>query len=388
MKKVLTLCSALVIPILYASDAHAEVTLYGKIETAVHIEKQRGGDTLVNMDDQGSRVGLNIVEDLTGKWKVKGYLEIGFNSDNGTYNQTTGNKPGTTLFGRRSILAVANEDYDELGMGRMGSVRSTISPYSLVMAWIDPMETAYGDIASIGNVWGNDPRSNNCVTYVTPRINGFKLGATWSFATTDDDNHPAHENNRMLSLGGNWQNKIFGVYAGFTNMWWGHDNGKSTDWVDNGKKYTRANSQAYTLGATWKATDALKLYIGGQYMKNWRNASGWNLDSIKTTVDGVAYTDADRKYGIDAWNTIIGFRYHPDAHWRFVLDYVSLFGHHKMADSQKLKASRQNINGAIEYKITKRTMAYIHSSYSIGRKQLNTPKVNTWVSHVGLQHWF
>jgi len=59
-----------------------------------------------------------------------------------------------------------------------------------------------------------------------------------------------------------------------------------------------------------------------------------------------------------------------------------------MADSQKLKASRQNINGAIEYKITKRTMAYIHSSYSIGRKQLNTPKVNTWVSHVGLQHWF
>lgn len=123
-------------------------------------------------------------------------------------------------------------------------------------------------------------------------------------------------------------------------------------------------------------------------MKNWRNASGWNLDSIKTTVDGVAYTDADRKYGIDAWNTIIGFRYHPDAHWRFVLDYVSLFGHHKMADSQKLKASRQNINGAIEYKITKRTMAYIHSSYSIGRKQLNTPKVNTWVSHVGLQHWF
>ena len=64
MKKVLTLCSALVIPILYASDAHAEVTLYGKIETAVHIEKQRGGDTLVNMDDQGSRVGLNIVEDL------------------------------------------------------------------------------------------------------------------------------------------------------------------------------------------------------------------------------------------------------------------------------------------------------------------------------------
>ena len=39
MKKVLTLCSALVIPILYASDAHAEVTLYGKIETAVHIEK-------------------------------------------------------------------------------------------------------------------------------------------------------------------------------------------------------------------------------------------------------------------------------------------------------------------------------------------------------------
>lgn len=63
-------------------------------------EKQRGGDTLVNMDDQGSRVGLNIVEDLTGKWKVKGYLEIGFNSDNGTYNQTTGNKPGTTLAGR------------------------------------------------------------------------------------------------------------------------------------------------------------------------------------------------------------------------------------------------------------------------------------------------
>ena len=43
---------------------------------------------------------------------------------------------------------------------------------------------------------------------------------------------------------------------------------------------------------------------------------------------------------------------------------------------------------AAEYKFSKTTQAYITLSRSWGRELLDTDAANTWISHIGLQHWF
>lgn len=162
--KPLHLAVAAVLTAAAVATQATSVSVYGKLDTALHIQKDRGQSAQLTMMNEGSRFGFNIKEELTSDVTIKGYLENGFASDTGALSATGGGNVGATLFDRRSILAVSSKTYGELGFGRMGSVRSTISPYSLAMGWLDPMETAYGDIASISNMFGNDPRGNNTMT--------------------------------------------------------------------------------------------------------------------------------------------------------------------------------------------------------------------------------
>ena len=141
------------------SSFAASVDVYGKVDTALHIQKNRGESAQLTMQDEASRFGFRIAEKLTDDVTIKGYLENGFASDTGAFSNVGGGNVGSTLFDRRSILAVASKTYGELGFGRLGSVRSTISPYSLAMGFLDPFETGYGDIASISNVFGKDRKS-------------------------------------------------------------------------------------------------------------------------------------------------------------------------------------------------------------------------------------
>ncbi len=357
----------------------ASVTIYGKLDTALHIQKNRGQNAQLTMMNEGSRFGFNIREDLTDDVAIKGYLENGFDSDTGALTGTGGGNTGTTLFDRRSILAVSSKTYGELGFGRMGSVRSTISPYSLAMGWLDPMETAYGDIASISNMFGNDPRGNNTLTWVSPRWAGFKVGLTGSLATTDNESEHASRNNRLVSAAGNYENGGFGIYGGATRIFYGFDP-EATSTADAGKKYERKDAEAYLLGVAWKATDSLKLFAAGQYQKNWRSVAGWNIDK--------AVAATDREHGIDGWSALTGLQFWPAAQLRLIADVAYFDGEHKMSDGAKLKAKRTVVNTAAEYKFSKKTMAYVTLSRSWGREALDTDAANTWISHIGLQHWF
>ncbi len=358
----------------------ASVTVYGKVDTALHIQKNRGQNAQLTMMNEGSRFGFNIREDLTEDVSIKGYLENGFDSDTGALTGTGGGNTGATLFDRRSILAVSSKTYGELGFGRMGSVRSTISPYSLAMGWLDPMETAYGDIASISNMFGNDPRGNNTATWVSPRWAGFKMGVTGSLATTDNESEHASENNRLLAVAANYENGGFGVYGGATRIFYGYDPDAAST-ADAGKKYERKDAEAYLLGVAWQTTDRLKLFAAGQYQKNWRSVAGWNIDkTVKAT--------RDREHGIDGWSALAGLQFRPVAALRLIADVAYFDGEHKMADSDKLKAKRTVINTAAEYKLSKKTTAYVTLSRSWGREALDTDAANTWISHIGLQHWF
>ena len=191
----ITLASALLVlcGVLPQSVSAAQTEVYGKLETSIRYMHVNGSDSgnKLEMLNEGSRWGLKIKEDLSSELSVRGYLESGFNSDDGALSTSN------TLFDRRSILALNSKTFGEIGFGRMGSVRSTMSPYSLDLAWMDPFETGYGTDSSISTIFGNDPRSSNMVTWVSPKLSGFRL--TYSFNTAGQENTSERLNNRLLS---------------------------------------------------------------------------------------------------------------------------------------------------------------------------------------------
>ena len=66
-----------------AALAQPDVQLYGKVDLAVQYTKNPGKDAVVNLQNETSRWGLLIREDLNADWAVKAYLEAGFNANDG-----------------------------------------------------------------------------------------------------------------------------------------------------------------------------------------------------------------------------------------------------------------------------------------------------------------
>ena len=90
----------------------ADVEIYGKVDLGLeysHVSSDVAGDSdSFKMTNGGSRFGFNIREQINNDWAIRGYLENGFNADDGKFT-TSG-----TLFDRRMILAVQSKTYGRL----------------------------------------------------------------------------------------------------------------------------------------------------------------------------------------------------------------------------------------------------------------------------------
>ena len=160
----------------------ADIQMYGRVDSGLRYThtKDTGDDKLEMRNNRSTpRVGFNIVEDLGNGVKVKAYLENGFYLDTGSLYTAN------TLFDRRSILAVQGA-WGEIGMGRMGNVQSTVSPYAMGLIKYDPFGTSYGQ-ASIGTAFANTSRTNNAIAWISPKLNGWKVGVTYSLGDESDE---------------------------------------------------------------------------------------------------------------------------------------------------------------------------------------------------------
>lgn len=118
---------SLALAILATPASAAEVKIYGRTDAGFLVQHLKGGDTTYELKSGGRstpRIGINAVEKLPNGWEAKVYLENGFKMDTGEF----GTKE--TLFDRRSIVALKGP-WGELGMGRAGTVQSTMAPYSM-----------------------------------------------------------------------------------------------------------------------------------------------------------------------------------------------------------------------------------------------------------------
>lgn len=159
----------------------ADVQIYGRVDAGFLYEHKKGEDTFTQKAGgrAHNRIGFNVVEDLGNGVKVKAYLENGFYIDDGQFDDSK------VLFNRRSILALQGS-LGEIGFGRMGTVQSTVAPYTMGLIKYDPFGTSYGN-ASIGSTFSNTSRTNNTVTWVSPTLNGFRVGASYSLGDKSDD---------------------------------------------------------------------------------------------------------------------------------------------------------------------------------------------------------
>lgn len=130
----------------------ADVQIYGRVDAGFLYEHKKGEDTFTQKAGgrAHNRIGFNVVEDLGNGVKVKAYLENGFYIDNGQFDDSK------VLFNRRSILALQGS-LGEIGFGRMGTVQSTVAPYTMGLIKYDPFGTSYGNASNWINFLQYEP---------------------------------------------------------------------------------------------------------------------------------------------------------------------------------------------------------------------------------------
>lgn len=364
--------------------ADTDVKLYGKVDLAMQYMKAPGKSAVVSMENQTSRWGLMIKEQLNADWAVKAYLEAGFSADTGA-ESTAG-----VAFARRSILAIYNDKIGEIGFGRMGTVQSISSPYGIGLPNIDPFRTAYGPAYEIEGSIAGDGRVNNAIAWLSNKMNGLRIGVSYSLGT-DSDDCTVPQNNRAISLAVNYEVGPLLIDFGGSQFRWGKlpasSFSKTISKADAAKLGNRKNSEEYFAGFRLNATDSTTLYFAAQYMKNWRTFYYWMPKNEAVKGDS---TTAGNQNGVDGWGLNLGFRQKLSGN----LTWVGAAGYTdaslKTAQGVKENGERLRFATALEYSLTKRTSVYATAAYGRNYGQLikYSGGKNLYTGMVGMAHWF
>ena len=385
-KVALAVSSALAFSFAMSAAHAADVTVYGKVETALHFQykdfKDADSDTQFSLDNGGSRFGFNINEQINEDWAIKGYLENGFNIDDGGFT-TSG-----TLFDRRCILAVKSKTYGEFGFGRMGSVVSTYGPYARGLALLDPFETGYTSEYSISGAFLNDPgRSNNAFTWLSPNWAGLQLGFTYSLGVDAQEEVNEDDNTRLIAASMNYQAGPALLVLAASQTMWANKTGSGANYDGTTE---RNDTQQVTVGVNWAATDTLKLYAAAQWMKDARTYGKWKATEYSYNSDTKKETQASEN-GIDGMNYLVGFRYMPTGNATLIGSYRYFDGEQDVEGAADLEGKSHSVAFGLEYDLSKTTMVYAVGSYRKLEDQVakvNGGLENYWTAMVGLQKWF
>lgn len=319
----------------------ADVQIYGRADAGLVYTHIKGGEDTLQMKNGRStpRFGLNIRENLTNGWKIKGYLENGFQLDTGNFG-TTGK-----IFDRRSILAVSSP-YGELGAGRAGTVQSSMAPYSMGLLRWDPFGTSYGN-ASIASTFANSGRLSNGLHYISPEFNGFKFGASYTLGDEDIDTVKWSDKSHTLALAGNYKNEDVFLGLTFANITSKHEG-----------VYTKPDARLYQIGGWWTASPGLKVFAAAGYQTHFSTAA--KLASSKLLKGGV--TKEQSLGGFNGESFLIGTTYTIGKN-KFIADAQFFTG--KLSRNHDVNFKRAVFAAAWEYWFSKRVIGYLATTYSM-----------------------
>jgi predicted porin len=230
MKKGIS-CGALAAIACFSSGVRAQgsVTLYGAIDTGIQYSDVGGVKTtsLVSSSITPSRWGLTGQEPLGDGTTAVFKLENGFNSTNGTVQQTG------TIFGREAYVGLKNTLLGQLQIGNnYTALDTTLRRDGIDFAW----GTAANNFA-----FAKILRINNSIRYQSPQVGNFSLTATYSLGANGSATLPRTLGN-TVSVGLRYTTKNLTANADFMTQVY-----STAQVINQGSTTSTGNYSLFTL---------------------------------------------------------------------------------------------------------------------------------------------
>lgn len=181
-----------------AAMAQSSVTLYGVVDTSVaYVKGNESVSGLLNSGAATSRLGFRGVEDLGNGLKAEFVLEGEVQPDDGT--------AGGFNFKRQSTVGLAGE----FGQVRLG--RALTASYNAVSRYDVFGTVGLGStLAWSGSQTGYQNRSNNMISYISPKFAGFGVGIDYGFGEKTKN-----RDSRYVGIGATYDNGPLSIGLGY-----------------------------------------------------------------------------------------------------------------------------------------------------------------------------
>ena len=265
-----SLAAVAVVGALAGSAMAAEVTMYGVVDTGLMYQyyDEADGDATTDLEQHtlglesglnaASRFGMKGKEDLGNGLTVGFVLENGFKSDSGEFK--TGNK----LFDREASVSVYS-DFGTLSMGRMGGVGSSAGTYDLVYKFADAFDGGDNEIFGLAS----SGRSDNMVTYQTPKFSGVQGTFQYSFNQNGQEQAHTRLNDKYASAAVTGEFGALNVVAAYEYL-----NHANTE--PHSAKLVRKDGQVFHLGGNYDCGFA-KTFVLAQYFEGLSSVGGLDI---------------------------------------------------------------------------------------------------------------
>ncbi|CAB3724437.1 hypothetical protein R8871_05165 [Paraburkholderia graminis C4D1M] len=325
------------------SQAQSSVTLYGVIDAGItyvsKVASVTGHGSVLKYGDgvsQGSRFGIRGAEDLGGGLKALFVLENGFNSGDGTLGQ------GGAMFGRQAYVGLVKDGIGSLTLGRQYSLSTDILGAGYTMGSQTPAGNYAYHINDLDQLVQS--RLNNAVKFSSANFAGLTFGGMYAFSnstnfsgapTTTAGTTATQGSSSAYSFGANYTNGPFGIGAAYTNI--RYPNGATPPFgvsVANVNTGGLRDLETFGIGTRYA--------IGaGLAWANWTRTKLEPLAGRSSTLN----------------NYEIGGRYLFTAALNVGLGYT-------FSDlSDRFEGKWHQINGAVDYALSKRTDIYLLAVY-------------------------
>lgn len=221
-----------------AAMAQSSVTLYGVVDTSVaYVKGKESVSGLLNNGAATSRLGFRGVEDLGNGLKAEFVLEGAVSPDDG----------GSSFdFKRQSTVGLAGE----FGQVRLG--RALTASYNAVSRYDVFGTNGLGSTLAWSEGYQN--RSNNMISYISPKFAGFGVGIDYGFGEQEKN-----KTQRYVGIGATYDNGPLSIGLG----------------------YDKANNVGYEEKVDTSVTPPVTNITWGDDLKTWQLGASYDFAVVK-----------------------------------------------------------------------------------------------------------
>lgn len=181
-----------------AAMAQSSVTLYGVVDTSIgYVKGQESVSGMLNSGNATSRLGFRGVEDLGNGLKAEFVVEGELQPDDGT--------AGGLNFKRQSTVGLSGS----FGQVRLG--RALTASYNAVSRYDLFGTVGLGStLAWAGSQTGYQNRSDNMISYISPKFSGFGVGVDYGFGEKKEN-----RTGRNMGIGATYDNGPLSLGLGY-----------------------------------------------------------------------------------------------------------------------------------------------------------------------------